>query len=29
VEQVLDVSLEDPESVLSLHVALLVEEISR
>jgi purine catabolism regulator len=28
VEQVLGVSLDDPESVLSLHVALLVEEIN-
>ena len=27
VEQVLGVSLDDPESVLSLHVALLVNEI--
>jgi purine catabolism regulator len=28
IEQVLGVSLEDPESVLSLHVALLVEDIN-
>ncbi|HEX6354027.1 PucR family transcriptional regulator [Actinophytocola sp.] len=28
IEQVLGVSLDDPESVLSLHVALLVEEIN-
>jgi purine catabolism regulator len=29
IEQVLGVSLDDPESLLSLHVALLVTEIEK